>query len=63
MLNTLAAEVVEIADEAHPALALVRLKVDDSILIARLTRRSAAGLGLKPGMQLFAQIKAVALIG
>jgi molybdate transport system ATP-binding protein len=63
MLNTLPAKIVEIADEAHPALALVKLKVGDSILIARLTRRSAAGLGLAPGMQLFAQVKAVALIG
>ena len=63
MLNTLPAVVVEIADEAHPALALVKLKVGDANLIARLTRRSAAALDLKPGMHLFAQIKAVALIG
>lgn len=63
ILNTLPAAVIEIADETHPALALVKLRVGQSSLIARLTRRSAAALGLGPGRPVFAQIKAVALIG
>jgi molybdate transport system ATP-binding protein len=63
ILNCLPAEVVEIADDAHPALALVKLNVGKSAVVARLTHRSAAGLDLKPGAQVFAQIKAVALIG
>lgn len=63
ILNTLPAEVVEIADETHPALALVKLRVGQSCLVARLTRRSAAALDLDPGKPVFAQIKAVALVG
>jgi molybdate transport system ATP-binding protein len=63
ILNCLPAEVVEIADDTHPALALVKLKVGESAVVARLTHRSACGLELKPGAPVFAQIKAVALIG
>jgi molybdate transport system ATP-binding protein len=63
ILNCLPAEVVEIADDAHPALALVKLNVGKSAVVARLTHRSAVGLDLKPGAKVFAQIKAVALIG
>ncbi len=63
ILNTLPAKVIAIANDAHPALALVRLDVGDSPLIARLTHRSAAQLELQPGMNVWAQIKAVALIG
>lgn len=63
ILNTLPAVVAEVADDAHPALALVRLNVGGSPLVARLTRRSAHALALAPGQMLYAQIKAVALIG
>jgi molybdate transport system ATP-binding protein len=63
ILNTLAASITEIADDAHPALALVKLQIGKSAVVARLTHRSAASLGLKPGTRVFAQIKAVALIG
>ncbi|HEX8963056.1 MAG TPA: molybdenum ABC transporter ATP-binding protein [Rhodocyclaceae bacterium] len=62
ILNTLPATVIELADEAHPALALVKLGVGPSAIVARLTRRSACGLELKPGRKVFAQIKAVALV-
>ena len=63
IINTLPASVTEIADDAHPALALVKLQVGKSAVVARLTHRSATGLDLKPGAKVFAQIKAVALIG
>jgi molybdate transport system ATP-binding protein len=63
ILNCLPAEVVEIADDSHPALALVKLKVGNSAIVARLTHRSACGLELRPGTPVFAQIKAVALVG
>ncbi|MBL8387250.1 MAG: molybdenum ABC transporter ATP-binding protein [Hydrogenophaga sp.] len=64
LLNSLPAVVEQIADESHPALALCRLRVGDgSSLLARLTRRSAAALDLQPGQAVWAQIKAVALIG
>ena len=63
ILNTLPATVAEIVNDTHPALALVKLQVGDSSLVARLTRRSANNLSLKPGQPVYAQIKAVALIG
>ncbi len=63
IMNLLPATVVEQAGEDHPALALVRLRVGNTSLLARLTRRSAHALALAPGQQVWAQIKAVALIG
>jgi molybdate transport system ATP-binding protein len=63
ILNTLPAVVVDSADDAHPALTLVKLAVGESPLLARLTRRSAHALDLAPGRPVYAQIKAVALIG
>jgi molybdate transport system ATP-binding protein len=63
ILNILPAVVAQVADDAHPAQALVRLNMGDSPLVARLTRRSAHALALTPGLLLYAQIKAVALVG
>lgn len=63
ILNTLPAVVMERVDDAHPALTLVKLRVGESPLLARLTRRSAHALELTPGQAIYAQIKAVALIG
>jgi molybdate transport system ATP-binding protein len=63
ILNALPATVSEIADDTHPALALVRLQVGESALVARLTKRSASALRLEPGTPVWAQIKAVALVG
>jgi molybdate transport system ATP-binding protein len=61
--NCLSAVVDDIADDQHPALSLIRLKVGRSPVLARLTRKAAVGLGLLPGLPIWAQIKAVALIG
>jgi molybdate transport system ATP-binding protein len=63
ILNTLPAIVVDSVDDTHPALTLVKLRVGESPLLARLTRRSAHALQLAPGQLVYAQIKAVALIG
>ena len=63
ILNTLPAVVVDRVDDAHPALTLVKLRVGESPLLARLTRRSAHALELTPGQVIYVQIKAVALIG
>ncbi|MBU4181864.1 MAG: molybdenum ABC transporter ATP-binding protein [Gammaproteobacteria bacterium] len=64
LLNSLPVVVDQLADDSHPALALCRLQVGtSSSLLSRLTRRSAAALGLQPGQAVWAQIKAVALIG
>ena len=60
--NVLPATVVEQGDDEHPALTLVRLQVGAHAVLARLTRRSAAHLGLAAGLQVWAQIKAVAVL-
>ena len=58
----LPATVVEQGDDEHPALTLVRLQVGAHAVLARLTRRSADHLGLAAGLQVWAQIKAVAVL-
>jgi molybdate transport system ATP-binding protein len=63
ILNVLPASVEQLADDTHPALSLVRLNAGSVPLIARITRRSAAKLNLCPGLKVWAQIKAVALVG
>jgi len=42
---------------------LVRLDLAGQPLLARITRYSCDQLGLQPGQMLWAQIKAVALLG
>ncbi|MCK9388247.1 MAG: molybdenum ABC transporter ATP-binding protein [Sulfuritalea sp.] len=63
IVNSLPVRVAALGDEAHPALCLVRLDAGGVPLLARLTQRSAAALRLTPGMEVWAQIKAVALVG
>lgn len=62
MLNTLPAQVLSLGEDAHPALALVKLQVGRAAVLARLTHRSADQLGLTPGLPVWIQIKAVALL-
>jgi molybdate transport system ATP-binding protein len=63
IVNSLPAQVAALGGDAHPALCLVRLDCGGVPLLARLTQRSAATLALAPGMHVWVQIKAVALIG
>ncbi|MBI5717754.1 MAG: molybdenum ABC transporter ATP-binding protein [Burkholderiales bacterium] len=60
--NQLRGTVEEVADDEHPALALVRVRVGASPVLARLTRRSAHVLELAPGLPVWAQVKTVALM-
>ena len=60
--NILPATVEQISDDAHPGLALVRVRVGESPLLARLTKRSADTLSLAPGKSIWAQVKSVAVI-
>lgn len=62
ILNLLRGEVAEIAADAHEALALVRVKVGDADLVARVTKRSVSHLDLQTGKQIWVQIKSAALI-
>lgn len=61
ILNILPARVVKIVDE-NPSQVVVRLDAGGVPLLARITRKSSALLGLKPGMAVFAQVKSVALL-
>jgi molybdate transport system ATP-binding protein len=63
ILNSLPAVVDDHAADDHPALVIVRLRVGEMPLLARLTRRSAAALQLAKQQRVWVQIKAVALIG
>jgi len=62
ILNILPATVAEIADE-NPAQVLVKLDCAGTPLLAKITRKSCALLGLQPGMAIYAQVKSVALLG
>ena len=60
--NLLPARVSAIADDEHPGLALVRIQVGASVLIARLAKRAVAALELSPGQEVWAQVKTVVLL-
>ncbi len=62
ILNIVSVRVTEIAP-AGLSQCLVRLSCGDNILLARITRKSATILELHEGLQLYAQIKAAALLG
>ena len=59
-LNVLPATVQDIRLGEGPG-ALVRLRAGHEILLARITRRSAAALDLQPGQPVFAVLKAVSV--
>ena len=46
----------------NPSQVTVRLLAGAEPVLSRITRKSAAELGLQPGMQVFAQVKSVALL-
>ena len=60
--NVLRGSVDSLGDDEHPGLALVRVRIGSSMLLARLTKRAAASLGVKPGLELWVQVKSVALM-
>jgi len=61
ILNIFPATVDELVDDG-PAQVLVRLDIQGSAVLARVTRKSAQSLQLSPGKQLHAQVKTVALV-
>ena len=60
--NHLSCVVEQIADDAHPSQALLRLRCGSAVLLARTTRRALHNLGLQPGSAAWAQVKSVALV-
>ncbi len=62
ILNLLPARVIDTHD-INRTTTLVRLELEDGqTLLSRITRRSAMGMGIHEGMQLYAQVKSVALL-
>lgn len=61
ILNILPASVINIVEE-NAAQATVYLNVNGNILLARITRLSVSKLALKPGKEVYAQIKSVAVL-
>lgn len=60
--NIFPAEIIDTRDEDR-AQVLIRLRLlDGQTLIARITRRSGLGMGLREGMLIYAQVKSVALL-
>lgn len=60
--NILHGRVDTIADDERPGLMLARVRVGQSDLVARLTKRSAAALDIAPGQDIWIQVKSVALM-
>ena len=61
MRNCLPAVIDDLVEESG-AYMLVRLKEGENALLSRILRRSAAELNLKPGMRVWAQVKAAAVV-
>ncbi|MCU1719086.1 molybdenum ABC transporter ATP-binding protein [Pseudomonas sp. 5P_3.1_Bac2] len=62
VLNVLAAQVLTASGDQQQAHVLLRLQVGGEQLLARITRYSYVRLGIQPGQQLWAQVKAVSLL-
>ena len=62
IINRLQAQVVQLHDDYDDATQLVKLLVGSTVIIARISRRSAHRLGIRAGNQLWAQIKSVAIL-
>lgn len=60
--NVLRGRIEAIGDDDHPGIALVRVRVGKSIVLAQLTRRAAADLGVASGAETWVQVKSVALM-
>jgi molybdate transport system ATP-binding protein len=59
--NVMPCTVQAVVDDVQPAQALVQLACGDTLLLARISRRSVHTLGLQVGLPVWAQIKAMAL--
>lgn len=60
--NVLRGSIDAVGDDEHPGLALVRVRVGEALLLARLTRRAVASLGIVVGREMWVQVKSVALV-
>lgn len=61
ILNCIAATVIDLAEDTQ-AHVVVSLAAGDEVLLARITRKSAHTLAIKPGVKVYAQVKSVVLM-
>ncbi|MES2784184.1 MAG: molybdenum ABC transporter ATP-binding protein [Pseudomonadota bacterium] len=61
--NLLPCTVEAIALDSHPSQVMLRLKIGESTVLARITARAADALVLAPGQRAWAQVKSVAVVG
>jgi molybdate transport system ATP-binding protein len=59
--NVLTGTVEALGDDEHPGLALVRVDLGGSTILARLTRRAVHEMEIQPGRHVWVQVKTVAL--
>jgi len=62
IINILPARILELQDDGHDRVMIRLATGDNQIILSRITRRSRDQLGLIPEMNVFAQVKSVALI-
>jgi molybdate transport system ATP-binding protein len=62
ILNVLSGEVVEIIDDQDRAMSMIRLKLGQNFLLARLTKKSLQNLALTLGKSIWIQIKSAAIV-
>lgn len=62
VLNRIPVRIIEIRAQEESALVFVKMQINDSFIIARLTRKSLEGLSLKENMKVWALIKSVAIV-
>ena len=60
--NLLSCVVLAIGPDTHASQTLIQLQCGQSVLLARVTARAVHELQLAPGMQVWAQVKSVALV-
>lgn len=59
--NILAGRIDRCVDDEHPGGVIVRVRIGDTALLARVTARAVAELALQPGDAVWVQVKSVAL--
>jgi molybdate transport system ATP-binding protein len=62
ILNVLSGLITDIIKDKDPAMSLIRIKVGDSYLLARLTQKSLQNMALTLGKSIWIQIKSAAIV-
>ena len=60
--NILPVRVIDISDDRDPSQCLVRLDLSNTVMMARITKKSAHQLAIKSGQVIYAQVKSVSLM-